>query len=393
MTRSPRLIPACVAVLALSIAPTSSRAEDGWRWSVHSEFATEYNDNVFGLDDDGKDRVDDQDSVDRGNGRIDDMESVDDFILTPRLAVTAETVTPWGRLSFSPRFAYHQYAENDAKSFSEFGFRVRQKLPQHSALELDFEYTLDAFKRNYLKDTVGTGTIDDTERIYEAGRYDDWNVGLRYKRRLWRGPRRDAALAWPSKLRGEIETEYGQRRFANGFDNRDRDVWRAGAALHSDLGDAVDLSLGYRFSLVVAPGDDEVLVLDEPEVGLNLNGDADLLDNNIRAVGEVDRSRDEHKVGIQIKLRPLERVRTWVSYNYSLRDYKSDEILDLAYRGRSDDVHGIRVGARWKFAKAWAATLEGRFSYRNVNRDAAALGDEDAEKNQNAVLLTFGHRF
>lgn len=368
-------------------------AGEGWRWSASAEFSSEFNDNVFGLDADTKDRVRNQDPVDRANGRLRDMESVDDFILIPRVEVTAKTFTPLGRLSISPRFAFHRYIENDAKSFSDFELRVRQSLPDRSSLRLSFGYTLDAFKRNYLRSTIGTGSVSSSERVYDRGRYDDWGVELSYERRLWHRKSRDQPVDWPTTLEGEILGGYGQRRFDNGFSNRNRDVWRGGLALRSDFGDTVDLQLSYRFSDLNAPGDDEILILDEPELGINLNGDADLLDNNVRIVAPVDRSREEHRIGIKVKVRPLQRIRSWVAYDYALRNYDSDGALDFAYRDRRDDVHGVRVGARWKFTKVWSTTVEGRFDLRDVNRDANVVGDEDAKKREKSVRLSVGRKF
>ena len=387
-----------VVGLILGSAPIAfaekSKKKAGWRMRMEAELATEYDDNVFSLDGSGKRRVDDQDPVNRSNGRLEGMESVDDFGVIPRLGLEVKGRTSLGRLSFAPHIAYHQYIENTDLSFPVLGLRVRQALHRHSAIRLDIGSKIGVFKRNYLKDTVGIGMIDPSERIYDQGIYDEWDLALAYQRRLWRGKRNRDASLWLTEIGGEIEVEYGERYFRNGFSNRDRDKWRASLSLDSDLGEYVDLGVAYRFSAIDTPGDEEVLILDEPAVGGDLNGDNDALDNNIRADAEVDRSRKEHRIAVELKLRPLKRLRLWTTYAYSIYRYDSDGRLDLSYRNRRDEIHAVEVGAKWKLTRNLDLALEAKYADRDVDRPAN-LTDEDEvnDKERTIVRLTLGGRF
>ena len=84
-----RLSPVAVALgmLLAATSPAPVSAAVRWEWRGRVEVEAEYDSNVFNLGSSGKNRVDDQDPVDKANGRIRDMESVDDFIFSPRLDV------------------------------------------------------------------------------------------------------------------------------------------------------------------------------------------------------------------------------------------------------------------------------------------------------------------
>lgn len=375
-------------------SPATAKDDSAWRWRTDADLTLEYNDNVLGLNQSGRDRVRTQASADQLNGRLNGLDSVDDFGVISEIEFQASRESDCGRTKISPRFAYTQYIENSQLSFPELGLQLEQSLCDAGALKFDLEASIGVAKRNYLAGTVGTGEITDAERIYRRGRFDDWELNVGYEHRLWRhkkSRRKNFALA---EVTGEVEFEYGQRIYRNGsFANRDLDVWGVGLGLESDLGKWIDLGVSYRFARVDAPGRSEVLILDEPDVGSDLNGDFDALDSNIRTVASVDRSRNEHRFGADLDLRLHKRVRAWLSYDYAMFDYLSDRRLDLSFRDRRDAINRVGAGVRWRLTKIFAITLEGIYSDRAVNRSASLDEDEDGQKERTIVRIGIGARF
>jgi hypothetical protein len=378
--RHPALgILALAAFLAAVTAPPAS-AGGRWEWRGRAEVESYYDSNVFNLSSNGEDRVDDQDSEDKENGRIRDMESVDDVVFIPRLALGAKIKNSLGSFSVVPSAAYRFHVENDAKDYPQLGLLLRQTLPHHSAVQLEADWEVDAFKKNYLKDTTVTGeVVTDDQRIYERGKYDDLEFVLGYERRLWRRDHHDRTALWPSKLTGAIDASYSRRRFDD-FSNRDLDIFGGRIRFTTAFDDWVDFDVGYRFKYYDARGRSEVVIIDESDVGIDLDGDGDALDDNVATVTDVDRTRYQHEVGLKLKAHVSKRVRLSVGYEYIFRDYQSDEPLDLSNNGREDDEHVVSGGLRWEFRKRWFAALEGEHSDRDPNKSAALVSDEDSGK-------------
>lgn len=394
-SRSRLALVALVAIGFVGAAPLALARDDSrWETRIDGELTMEYDDNVFGLNEPGRTRVKTRDAVDQANGRLNGMDSVGDFGLISQVEFHAIRESPLGRTRITPRVAYHQYIENSGLSFPEFGIQLKQSLGEASVLKLDFGSAIGVRRRNYLAGTIGTGEISDAERIYRSGRFDDWDVALTYERRLWRNKKKRRKHFAFAELEGEVGLRYGQRIYRNrSFRNRDRDVWRAGLKLDSDLGRWLDLGVSYRYTRVDAPGGMEIVILDEPDLGGDLNGDLDALDSNIRTVARIDRSRNQHRVGADLGLKLHERLRAWVSYDYASLDYLSNGPLDLSFRDRRDAINRFGGGFRWRFSKIFALTLEGLYSDRSVDRSASLDEDEDGQKERAVVRLTIGARF
>jgi hypothetical protein len=380
-----------VAAPAFSVAPDD---DAGWKWEIELEAEGEYDSNVFNQSDAGKDRIRDQDPVDQQNGRIRDMDSVDDFIISPNLEIGVSRKNSLGRFSIAPSAAYHRFIENDERSYPEVGLRIRQTLPQKSAVELKASYDFDVFKKNYLEGTIGTGVIDDDERIYARGIYDDLDIDLGYERRLWRtdSKRRKDRYAWATMLTGEIHAIYSMRNY-EGFSNRDLDIYGGELVFTTAFGERLGVEVGYTYLRYDAPGKSEVTIIDEPDVGVDLDGDGNADDDNVRSVNNVDRTRNQHEVGVKVKLDVTRDLRFWVGYEYILRDYVSDYFLDIAHRDREDDHHTAEAGIRWKFAKKWALDLEGGYTNRSANKPASLLDEEDGLKEGGMARLAITRTF
>ncbi len=370
-----------LAIAILALAPLEALAASGWKLDGDVSVSAAYDTNAFNLSDSQQDRVDAESAVDEATGRIRDMESVDDFVTTVSAGMSVSM--PDTGFSILPSFAYHRYAMNGEKSFPELGIALRKELADDSSLELELEYELDSFKKNYLADTtVGTGTVVlPSERVYERGVYDELSVEAAYKRTLWSGPRRVALR----KVDAEIAAGYSQREFEGPLANHDLDTWEVGFEVGTRFGESLRLELSYGYAQASAPGEDEVVIVDEPSVGVDLNFDLDTNDLDVAALAAVDRSRSEHAPAIKAKLDLPHHADAWLGYGYRSFDYDSDEALDLSYRGRTDHEHAFNAGVRWRFAKHWKATFAAEHSWRDSNKSASLLGDEEGTKSGSIV--------
>jgi hypothetical protein len=75
-------------ILLLALSPVEGLLQD-WetQWRLRAELA--YDSNVWLLEDDQQDRLEDERPGDAVSGRFDRMEAVDDFILTPGVRLHA----------------------------------------------------------------------------------------------------------------------------------------------------------------------------------------------------------------------------------------------------------------------------------------------------------------
>lgn len=378
-----------LAVGLLSPALADSSGDGDWKWRAALEIEAETTNNAFNLDRTSKSRLRRRELVNVTNGRLRDMESVNDYILVPEIEIGARRRNELGEFSIRGFLAYETYTQNSVKSHFDLGLSVRQTLPGHSSVEVAARFKPDQFKKNYLLGTVGTGSISSSERIYRPGEFDETRFSVDYERRLakWKSGDGDS-----NRLLGRVGILYKDRSFDN-FGNRDLETWGLELAATVELGPRLSVGLEYGYAMVDANGGAEIVLLDESTVGLDLTGDLDQNDNNVRTSTAVDRSRDVHSLALDVKFDVTRKLRLSVGYEYEIRDYDSNKPLDLAYRDREDDAQTASVRLRWAFADSWSLALHAENQSVDSNRDASILDDEDASKHRNTVGLKLRRKF
>lgn len=334
----------------------------------------EYDNNVFLLSDGRKDDLGTRSSADEQSGRFDAMENAADGIARLGVGIALETRGFGGRdLIFEPEVDYEYYLRNSERRNVVTSFGLTQDLPRSSRFKLGAAYTPDYFAKNYLADAVdrnSDGIIARDERIYAAGRYSDLELKAAYRFRLRKSARRS-----PLGMHLEPSVGYYTRSYDAPFEGRDRAGPRAGIALDFDAG-RTELAVGYLFEALSADATPAVLILNEPDVGRDLNGNGNTTDTSLRTVQRVDRSRNEHSMGATLKLNPPGRMDLLIEYEHRLRDFSSVEELDVAHLGRRDRRNEIRgeIGSRLVGRVRWVNGL--RYAKQTTNR-AGDLGGLD----------------
>ncbi len=348
--------------------------ENGIEWGLRLEGEVLYDTNIFNLSESQIDRLEDDRAADEISGRFDDMESPDDVIISPRAAISLSFPLLFDRdFTIEPSARYDFYVENPERNHARAGLDLEQKLGGGHSIGVDLGYAHEVFRKNYLADATDlVDSVSDDERVYEPGIYNDATVDLRYRARLWKADK-DTPLLRRAELKARAG--YGFRRYDDPFDNRDRDLYRAGVDLEIELTSFLDIEGGYLFEYLESPGDEEVLIRDEPEFGVDLNGDLDANDLDIRTEQKVDRTRFRHGFRADVHLKG-DRWSLKVGYRLRFEDFESDELFDTTYRGREDIRHEARVALIRKIGDSFNFTLEGRYLKETSTSDAQNDNEE-----------------
>ena len=131
-----------------------------------------------------------------------------------------------------------------------------------------------------------------------------------------------------------------------------------------------------------------MLLRDEADFGEIFNGDGDTIDQNVRIVKNVDRSRTEHAFAIKAT-KPLEN--DWDGYaRYDLRiqNYNSTERYDITRIDRQDIRHRVSVGLDRAFDKNLTYGVGLSLAHEKSNRDGAAGKGSAESRTYNKVVLS-----
>ncbi len=349
-------------------APRASEWKTDWR--IRGDLR--YNSNVWLLDSNGQDRLDANSSSDQASGRFQDMEAVDDVILAPDARFHAAGPSPLGRrLSFWADLDYPFYFQSSRRSHLEASVGAGHYAGPDGHLALSLNFIPQYFERNYLADAVdldGNDSISSNERRYEHGDYGEWDLALEYRHRI-----ADRTKSRPFGLDGLLTVGFREQSYDSPFRGHDASIPWVQLALRFEYGTGVKWGLRFKHEDISSPTEREVLILDEPDFGVDFNGNGTSTDQNARAFVSVDRTRVEREIGLTfgVDLSPSTEIDFF--YTRTLRDYASDEPYDVGHRDREDTRDDFGVSLRYHPS----APLEWRlgFQWRDHDTDRPANPD------------------
>ena len=368
-------------------------------WTLQARVEATYDTNVFRLSDDSIDRLRADVPADRTSGRFDDMNTPQDVFLEAELALRRRFTDSEGDdFRLSPGIRLLEYFNNPRKTHPEFFLEMSQELQPATTLAFDTEYRKDVFVGNYFADAVDlVGSVSDDERRYEPGVYDQWSASMTLEQRLWRRSK-ESWEVWRTLgvRRVDLDAEVGAARrwYYAPFSNRDMERVSARVRLAAQVFTHWDASVEYRFDRDRTDHGFEPMIRDEDDFDVDFNGDGDRVDQDVRAVERVDRSRNQQTFGARLSWEFATDWSIGVRGTMRVQDYLSDEPFDSTYRDRLDRAHELRCDLKWAFFTGSEAYASAGWAREQSNRDAATtLEDQDVDYQYRFVGLGVRMRF
>lgn len=368
--------------------------EKPWRISGSSlDLTSGYVDNVFLLKARRTDNLDSPSATDLTSGRYDAMLSPSDLITTIQGETTLRGPGLGGRtLSLTPELNYEYYAKNARRRNAAIGLVVEQSLPNGRDLRFKARIAPSYFGKNYLADAVdtdGNGSIEPVERRYRAGVYSETELAMDYRHRLARSSRRH-----PLGAALRVGGGFYARTYEAPFSGRDLSGPTGRMQLQLSHRNGLDFDVGYELASLGATPTAEVLLLDETEVGRDLNGNGSMNDVAVRSVQTVDRSLTEHRLGAALTMASNQRATFRAEYEYRLRGYASDEPMDVAYNGRNTGRHALAAEVSFVVSRNVRLGVGGAIASQSLSRegDFGATG-EIQDYTKRGVTMRLGYRF
>jgi hypothetical protein len=378
-------------VFFFSTGSAIAKEAGGFKWKAIAEVESAYSSNVFNLSTSQQDALEANSADDQLSGRYTDMEDVADIIISPAIDLRLKSKALSGKdLNIDAGFTYNQYMLNTEKSYPEIDFEVEQELGKGSAIGFEFAYKFDVFKKNYLSDAVdGDASLNITpdERVYSAGIYNSYEWDVVYKHRLLKN-KNGASNSNVKKVTGSVLIGMANKSYDSPFTHKDSDTLRIGAGVDIELKEKTDIKISYLYESVDVPVASEVLIRDEDDFGVILNGDADATDQDVRTVQSVDRSRTNHSLEVKADKKLNKDWTGELSYALRFQDYSSNETYDVTRNGRTDTRHTFGAGLKTKYSKKISLDLNWKYVTETAKRSGLADIGETEDKPYNKHVLS-----
>lgn len=292
-------------------------------------------------------------------------------------------------VSITPALGYERYASNSDRSSSEFGLSVAQNLGRGSRVRLKGEMNPTTFFKNYMSDAIdadGSGSISRPERQYAAGSKTQRLVTADYRYRLKNG--RKAA---PTDIFLDLRIGHEAVAYQAPFAVRDRAGPLAGLGLLFDRGRA-ELEVDYVFANTRATPGRAVVLLDEPDFGVDFNGNGRNTDLSARAFEMVDYSRNEQAVAVAGRLPLGSRTRVQLSLGHRRRSFASAQPYDVANKGRKDSRDELGIDVAFKVAPVVRLIAGIDAQRQKVNKPLDTVGEvADYSRRRFALGVAYSH--
>ena len=348
-----------------------------WKAKRAVEIASEYDDNVFLLSDSRKPDLDPPSAASATSGRYAGMQSAGDVITTLRGSLAFRGPGLGGRaLAIRPEAGVAYYTQNADRRSVALGLAVDQDLPHGSRVHLTASTTPSYFARNYLADAVdanGDGIIASSERRYRHGTYRETGADVEYRLRLDKSTKKR-----PFGADLEVGGGWYGRSYEAPFAVRNVSGPTVNAAVLMTMTRSFDLDVRYGLEALSATPAPQVMVLDETDVGRDLNANGRATDANVRVVGTMDRSHTEQVAGVRGTFALGKRTDLRLDFDHRWRTFSSEQPLDLANNGRRDARNS--GGAEFSYAIGQGVRLSarGELASQRLRRGGdAGLGEID----------------
>lgn len=382
-----------VSMLLMAICPSAmaknpsgkkpEKALKSWKAAVKVDAKGRYDTNTFLLSDRQQTRLQAADAADQISGRFKDMNSVHDYIFTPSVKFLAEGPGFGGRkLGLQTGVNYDMYFLNPKRRHFNIEVAAEQNTSRNGRARVRFEYTPSYFYINYLADATNfTTSVQPSERVYKPDVYSEWDVTVDYRHRLADG--RVALLG---------RAGYLQRRNQAPFIGHDRNEPHVGGGLDFGLTNWWRMEGTYDYALVDSPRVQEVMILNEPDFGVDFNNDGNATDLSIRTVQFVDRRHHEQRFRADTKLGNREKSYIEFGYERRHRNFLSKEPFDVFHNGRTDNRDTIHIAFTSHFRQGLQFTTGYNYIFQNSNRpnDPGVVGEvNDYKRSVGFVGLSY----
>jgi len=371
-SRLTRLAFLTAAVFPAAISPAAAQS---FRPIARLQSEVRYDNNPFLLSGGRKRQLAARSFADSLSGRFREMESAIDVIpiASLRLGVAAPGIG--GRaIDLAAEAVYEANLRNAARRHLELGFAIDQSLPRSGRVRLGADWRPSYFHKNYLADAVDLDADDNIapeERRYTRATSNELDVALKYRLRLAKpGDHRVGVSA-------DLQVGYLDRHYDAPFAGRSRAGPDAGAALAFQVGPVWRLTLDYAFASLQGEDANEILILDETEFGVDLNGNLTTTDTSARAAVLVNHSRVEHQLEVTLAGDVGTAATVTLAYGRRLRNFGSDQPFDAVNRDRTDDLSEVTAAADLRLVSGLRLTLGARRAGQTTNRgaDPGSTGD------------------
>lgn len=318
------------------------------KWNFETRLNTSFNDNVFRLTNDRKDRYDRRDSDDEMSGRYTDMNSLSDIVINPEFSAEMKFRSPFKHnMYLISDVGYNVYMQNNKANFVETGLELIQEVRKKDEISLDFEGKFGFFMRNYLSDATdlnNDGNISSDEKVYSPGIYNQTELKFSYlfllKKRNKSGP---FFGRWEAYL--EPSYEYSSRQFEAPLENRSRKGNNFGAELTLEPSQKLKFEIKYNYINFKSPNDEEVVLVESNN-------------NIVRSIAKVDRSRIQKNFGVSADYSPTKKFNIFTEFGNQQLDYQTTNFLDENRFELARKRVAAAFGIRLKPSKNWSMQLE-----------------------------------
>lgn len=359
-------------------APAAPAKEKAWSFSSRIDIGPQYDNNVFLLAPSRKNNLAAPTAANLMSGRYTEMTNAADLITTIVATFQATGQGLAGRdLTLAPSVAYEWYGLNAERSNATLGLALEQVIRNKGRVRIRGTLQPSYFTRNYLSNAVdgnGDGTIIDSERVYERGEYSERTAQVDYRHRLAKSSKTRPFGAWLTLGGG-----FYSRAHDAPFGARDLTGPTGTARLQFDFAHGIEFQTSVDVAMLGSRATRQVLLLDEPLFGEDLNGNGNSTDLNARTVQTIDRSRTELGLGETARFGLTRNTDLDLSIDFRWRRFLSDERYDVANNGRIDRRGQYGVEMLHRFSKAVRMYVGGQYTSQRLNRptDLGGLGEVD----------------